>query len=136
MGQGETIKADMKLAALLMEYDKLRDEIVSRLNNRFAVIGYLGAMFAFVISQARSVTWPEPLLPLDDVSIPKEVFWPTLFVLTGLLFLFMVWRRFGALIKKLSRRISEIEQEVNRLIGEDVLVWETRQVRRSIFHKL
>jgi hypothetical protein len=137
MGNGdEQAKIGMKLSALLMEYDKLRDEIVSRLNNRFAVIGYLGAMLAFIMSQASGVSWPEPLFPLGSIALPKEVFWPALLIVIGLFFLFIVWRRFGALIKKLSRRISEIEQEVNLLIGEEVLVWETRQIRSGLFHKL
>jgi hypothetical protein len=133
MDDGGSSKAEMKLAALLMEYDKLRDEIVSRLNNRFAVIGYLGAMLAFVISQASGPWWPEPPA---GINLPKQFFWPGLLILVGLVFLFIVWRRFGFLIKKLSRRISEIEQDVNRLIGEDVLIWETQQIKRGIFHKL
>jgi hypothetical protein len=132
----EHIQTQMKLSALLMEYDKLRDEIVSRLNNRFAVIGYLGAMFAFIISQAQGAPWPEPLFPVAGIDLPKQVFWPALLIAIGIFFLFIVWRRFGALIKKLSRRISEIEQEVNRLIGEEVLVWETRQIRTGLFHKI
>jgi hypothetical protein len=132
----EHAQTQMKLSALLMEYDKLRDEIVSRLNNRFAVIGYLGAMLAFILSQAQGAAWPEPLFPIGGITLPKEVFWPALLIAIGLFFLFIVWRRFGALIKKLSRRISEIEQEVNRLIGEEVLVWETRQIRTGLFHRM
>jgi hypothetical protein len=135
-GYSELLRTQIKVEALLMEYDTLRSEMVFRMNSRFAVIGYLGAMIAFVAFQTGSVAWPEAIWPLSLLTLPKQFAWPLALVVLSLLFLFVVWRRFGTLIKRLSKRVTQIEHQVNNLIGEDILVWETLQHKTGIFHRL
>ena len=131
----ELLRRQSKIEVLLKEYDRLWDEMISRMNNRFAVIGYLGGLLAFIVYQTKNVAWPEAMWPLSLLRLPKDILWPSALVVVGLFFLFVIWRRFGTLIKRLAWRVSQIEKQVNELIGEDVLVWETLQIKTGIFWK-
>ncbi len=102
-----------KVDVLLREYDTLRQEIVSRTNNRFAMAGLLVAVAAFVISQ------PE-LVASERWGIAIVAF----FVSIG------GWWTIGFLIRCCAARLMEIEQRVNALVGDELLVWETRNAKR------
>ena len=49
----------------------------------------------------------------------------------GALLLAAIWWQIGFLILNLSKRIAEIEKQVNGLMKEDLLVWETRLWERG-----
>ena len=42
----------------------------------------------------------------------------------------------GNLIKQCSKRIAEIEQEINEIAEEKILVWEHEKRGSKIFHKI
>ena len=106
-----------KVDILLKEYDILRSEIISRTNNRFAVIGFIAALIAFVGSQSE--------MPLYVRC-----------VIGGLAFvaILVIYFRLGQLIKRCAVRIAEIEEKINNLMGEKLLVWESQIAKSGLFH--
>jgi threonine/homoserine/homoserine lactone efflux protein len=102
----------MKVTVLLKEYDTLRQEIVGRISNRFGLVSFGSALVVFLVTQQPP---------------------PGRLVVVGLwvVFLLVLWWRAGVLIRRCSKRIAEIERKVNSLVGEDLLVWETRIGGRS-----
>ena len=132
----DEISAKAKIDILLKEYETLRNEITHRINSRFAIVGFTGAIIAFTISQLKGVVWPELIWPLSVFGTTKEVAWPGSILGLAAVFLMALWRRLGTLIKRCSIRISEIEAQINNLAGQELLVWETRQRKTGIFHKL
>ena len=107
------LDAKAKIDILLKEYDTLRSEMLQRVNARFAIVGLLGALVAFVLSKFE---WQPKNLPLD-------LRW--LIAALGLAVLLGTWWRFGTIIRGLAARVSSIEGRVNQLAGEDLLTWET-----------
>ena len=45
-----------KVDVLLKEYDSLRQEAIHRLNNRFHMLGYAGAIITYTAVQSEGVT--------------------------------------------------------------------------------
>jgi hypothetical protein len=109
----------LRIDILLKEYDTLRAEIISRSNNRFATIGLIIALGAFVLTR-----------PEESAVSPFVLAAPVLAIL-----LVTLWR-LGQLIKRCSLRIAEIEARINQLMGEELLAWEGRICKRLLFHKL
>lgn len=111
--QPSDLDAKAKIDILLKEYDTLRTEILQRINSRFAIVGLLGALLAFVLSKFE---WqPENLL--------LDLRWPI--TVCGLALLLGTWWRFGIIIRGLAARVRSIETRVNKLAGEELLSWET-----------
>jgi len=106
-----------RVEVLLKEYETLRNEIMGRINNRFAVIGFIVALIAFIGSQSE---------------IPLHV----RCVIGGLAFvvILVVYFRLGQLIKRCAVRIGDIEEKINSIMGEKLLVWESRIAKSGLFH--
>jgi len=102
----------MKVTVLLKEYDTLRQEIVGRISNRFGLVSFGSALVVFLVTQQP----PRGRLVVVGLWV---------------VFLLVLWWRAGVLIRRCSKRIAEIERKVNSLVGEDLLVWETRIGGRS-----
>jgi hypothetical protein len=100
---------------VLHEYDSLRAEIVSRMDARFQLIGFLAIVAT--------------LLGTTDISNLSR----TLLVIAALILFACVWFLFGFYIKRCAERLREIEEEVNKKLGDDVLVWESRRLPRGRF---
>ena len=105
--------AQIKVDVLLREYDTLRQEIISRTNNRFAIGGYLGAIVVFFCSQSQFSALVRWCVALG--------------ALVGLL---LLWFMIGYLIEQAASRIAEVESTVNAILGEELLVYESRNRRR------
>jgi hypothetical protein len=97
----------LKVTVLLKEYDTLRQEIVGRINNRFGIVSLGSALGVFLVSQQPT----RGRVALIGV-------WAVLIL--------VLWWRTGLLILRCSKRIAEIERAVNLLVGDELLVWETR----------
>jgi hypothetical protein len=100
---------DDSISILLKEYDTLKSEILQRCGHRFALLGMMGAVLGYGVFKSRELTYHQ----FGALAVAA-------------LFLTFVWIRFGQLIVKCSNRIAEIETMVNKRMGEDLLVWETR----------
>jgi hypothetical protein len=102
-----------KVEVLLKEYDSLRQEVISRLNNRFNLLGYAGAIFTYAVFQGAGVA---------D--------WRWRCAAGAALTLLLVWLWGAKKIRELSLRIAAIEKKINNLSGDSLLAWETGQRAR------
>jgi hypothetical protein len=100
---------------VLHEYDSLRAEMQTRMGARFQLIGFIGI--------AATV------LGTTDISGVSRV----LIIIFALILLLGVWLYFGFYIKRLAKRLREIEAQVNSETGREVLVWESKQLPRDRF---
>lgn len=107
-----------KIQILLKEYDALRAEILQRSNQRFAFLTLFGAIGTYSLFIASS---------LKSYQIIALIF--------SAVFLLAVWFRLGILIARCSRRISEIEEEINSMAGQKLLKWESEKIGSKVFHK-
>ena len=114
----QEISDNVKIEILMKEYETLRSEILHRINCRFAFLGLTGAVVAYALFKVEHYTIVNVLV----LTAPIFILGATFFHL-------------GRLIHQCSSRISEIEQKVNLLIGEELLVWETRRQNR-VFHRV
>lgn len=105
-----------KIDILLKEYDCLRQEILSRTNNRFLMMGLVATFLGFVLFTDNPV--------LEDHILGLSI--RGLLLAGGGLVLLTVWLWLGYLIGTLAMHVSFIEQRVNELAGEKLLEWETR----------
>lgn len=103
----------MHVEILFKEYDTLREEILSRMNNRFTFGGLLGVIAAFVGSQTQ-------------LSIPLRLGTGLLALVTIL----VLWWFLGLLIYKAHLRIAALEKKINELAGADLLEWESNVLHR------
>jgi hypothetical protein len=106
-------EARAKVEVLLKEYDSLRQEVISRLNNRFNLLGYAGAILTYAVFQGGGVA---------D--------WRWLCAAGAALALLLVWLWGAKKIRELSIRIATIEKKINSLAGDALLAWETGQRAR------
>ena len=103
----------------MKEYDTLRTEILQRASHRFAFLTLLGGIGAYSLFIAKG---------LNIIQI---------FVLVLSAFVLLcVWYMHGNLIAKCSRRIAEIEEEINAMAGEKLMKWEHEKRGSILFHKL
>ena len=95
---------------VLHEYDSLRAEIVSRMDARFQLIGFLAIVAT--------------LLGTTDISNSSR----SLLIIAALILFTCVWLLFGFYIKRCAQRLREIEDEVNKEFKKPVLVWESKRL--------
>lgn len=110
----ENPQIKLKIEILLKEYDTLRAEIFHRINARFAVVGLMGGLLAFLLSQDG----------LHSGSFPGTVRW--IACAGGGLTIIVLWLRLGVLINKIGSHIKSIERRINELVGEELMTWESR----------
>lgn len=105
-----------RIDILMKEYDSLRQEILSRTNNRFVMLGLVATFLGFALFTENSI-FESRFLGLDTRAIV---------VISGILILMAIWLFFGYLVGALAARVSAIERHVNEIAGEQLLEWETR----------
>lgn len=109
-----------KVEILLREYETLRQEVLARSGQRFALVTVAGGLMAFLIKTEK---WPAWVISAGGTQATLA--------LVGLVVLVVIWRRFQVLIERLGAGISRVEQRVNTLTGDaDLLRWETDQASR------
>jgi len=108
----------VKIDILMREYETLRTELLQRINQRFACIGLSGAVLAYGFFKVERHTMASVLIVIVAISIVGVICF-----------------HFGRLIHQLALRILEIEQRINSLLGDELLVWETRR-RNKFFHRI
>jgi len=103
---------------LLHEYDVLHAELVSRMNSRFAILGYVGAVVAFV--------WTFSSFPIGALIAV------TIMVGAGFA---AFWLYFGELMKQSADHIYKLEERVNAIAGAELLTWMHRVVKESNMYR-
>lgn len=103
----EVLNAKDKVQVLLHEYDTLRTEIIHRTNHMYQLLGIGSAILAWLASR-----------PVD------ARFWILLVLSLGAISLFSWFMHRD--ISKAAERLRQLEQDVNRRAGEELLVWERR----------
>ncbi len=105
-----------KIDILLKEYETLRQEILFRTNNRFLMVGIVGAFLGYTL--------------FTDNPVLKTYIWGiglrTFVLVGGAMALLVIWFRLGYSVATLAMHISAIEKKINDLVGEELLEWETR----------
>ena len=104
-----------KIDILLKEYDVLQREVANRIHNRFLMLGTTITFSSFAIFSDNKFLQSQ----IYDINIRKII------LVAGSTLLLVTWLRFGYHIKKLTGRISDIEQQINTLADEELLKWET-----------
>lgn len=108
-----------KIEILLKEYDTLRAEMLQRFDNRFQFIVIIGAIGAYAFLKGKKLPWNQVLIVIfASVSV------------------IVIWFWIGYIAATQSRRISEIEKQVNKLAGQELMQWESYQIDNGIFHKI
>jgi F0F1-type ATP synthase assembly protein I len=100
---------DQNIEILFKEYDTLRNEIVTRTNNGYQLVAISGALAAGLIGWFSQHYF-------------DRTFWLLLSV-----FAFVILVAAVLLIvdlRRLSLRLQELESEINKLAGTDLLKWE------------
>lgn len=105
-----TPEVQAKINILLREYEALRSEMQSRLNNRFAMVGYFGAIFTYASLQ-------------HEVALEWRIAWGV----GAMICLVGVWCRGVYMITRLARRLAQIEDKINSFSDEPLLLWEILQ---------
>jgi hypothetical protein len=103
----ESFTQKEKAKVLLSEYDTLRAEILARTGNMYQLFGAAVAVLLWILTNS----WG----------------WSTLRVLAALIILgggfsWLIDRD----IRKAAGRLRQIEHDINRRVGEDLLIWESR----------
>ena len=111
-----------KVDVLLREYDTLREEVIARTNNRFAISGLLGAIMVFVGGKSE-----------------LDIVWRWTVVLVALVVLTIFWWSIGDVMHQIGAHLIGIEGRVNALLGEQLLEWEratgNRRATRWLYPK-
>jgi hypothetical protein len=103
---------------VLHEYDSLREEVLSRMNSRFQLLG--------LVSIAGT------LLGVSGLS--NHWHWVLVIVIAALILLGL-WLYFGFVIKRCAERLRQIEEEVNGILDRQALKWE-RGLPKGGFYNL
>jgi hypothetical protein len=97
-----------RIQILLAEYASLRSEINARISSSYTVTGIGTALAVFVIQQPIGTT-----------------FWIGLFmIIVGVAY---CSRMLGYDAANAGRRVREIELDINKRVGEKLLVWESER---------
>jgi hypothetical protein len=103
-----------RIEVVLHEYDALHNEIVSRMEARFQLVGFLAV--------AGTI--------LSATGIAESSRW--ILIIVVLAVLIGIWFAFGAYIRRCAVRLREIETWVNDQLGGDALLrWESNLPRNS-----
>ncbi len=104
----QQISTEEKIKILLCEYATLRQEIIARTGHGFQLMSVGSVVLAWVISTQtrRSLFWPGVAIALT-------------------FFLVAAWFTLRD-IKRAATRIQELEKDINRRAGEELLVWESK----------
>ena len=104
--QNDVLNTQGKIQILLHEYASLRTEIFHRTGHLFQLLTVGGALFLWLASR-----------PID------LRFWISLAaaVVVVSLFCWLIHRD----IEKAAERLRQLEEDINRRAGEELLVWET-----------
>ncbi len=115
------ITAKDRIDILLKEYDTLRAEILNRTNNLFTLMAIGGGVLTLLLSFKNELR-----------------LWLPLLLIFGLIFGFIAWVN-DRNIRRIARRLMQIEYQVNQIAGGDtpLLEWETHwgAAARGIFRK-
>jgi hypothetical protein len=104
----EEIGQKERIQILLAEYTSLRSEINARISSSYTITGIGTALVVFVIQQPVGAA-----------------FWIGLFmVIVGVMY---CGRMLGYDATNAARRVREIESDINKRVGEKLLVWETER---------
>jgi hypothetical protein len=127
-GQTETSINNQIIEALALEYQSLRDELLTRTTGRFQFLGLTATAAALLVSGIGGTghglgLWPSVGLAVAVLGLGLGNFF-----------------NLGRDILRLSARIAQIEQRINGLLpvpgdGQDVLIWETNRQQRSLFER-
>lgn len=96
-----------KIDILFREWDSLREEIIHRTNNGFALLGVAGLVLTWLLSRNYDLKFWLMLGSFATIAFGAAKF------------CFVQIRRCGI-------RKHEIEQQINSLAGDELLVWEDR----------
>ena len=108
-----------KIEILLKEYDTLRTELNERFRQRFQFVTIFGAVGVFALSTNQHFK-------------PYQI----VFLSLTPIVLCIVWFWIGCLIVDASRRIAQIEAEINSLAKTKLLCWETEQAKKGLLHRI
>jgi hypothetical protein len=106
-------KEEEKVKILIQEYTTLRNELLTRTNNLFQLLGIgLGGGLGGVL-----------IVLSKDVQPPL---WSWLLALLCWIFVFLFFfLRIGSDIRRAAWRVRKLEKDINRRSGETLLIWET-----------
>jgi hypothetical protein len=108
-------KASLVVEVLMHEYDALRAEVLMRAAARFQLLGFMGVAAALLGTQNINITWRITLISL-------------IVIVCGYL-----WYVFAGYANACAARQRDIEREINEMLGQTVLVWES--TRRTSWDK-
>ena len=103
----EKLSQKDKIQILLQEYSTLRSELIFNQNKQFQLVALAGVVISLTLSR-----------PID------RLFWIAISV--GVAALFSLGLMVIRNTRRLVRRVIELETEINRRAGEELLVWESR----------
>jgi hypothetical protein len=103
----EKLSEKDKIQILLQEYSALRSELASNGSKQFQLVALAGVLVSLTLSR-----------PID------RTFWVA--TLIGVVALFCLGVMVIRQTQRLVRRTIELETEINRRAGEELLVWESR----------
>ena len=104
---------------MLKEYDTLRTEILKRIGHRFAFMGLSGFIGLYAFFSSKDLTFYQIIILMASAFI-----------------LACIWLQIGNLIARCSKRIAEIENEINQMCGSTLLRWEHEKRGSKIFHMI
>lgn len=102
----ENLTEKDKIHILLQEYNTLRSELVSNQSKQFQLVALFGVLVSLILSRPIAGRW--------------------LAVLVGAVVLVCLGLLVIRHTRRLVRRVIELEGEINRRAGEELLVWESR----------
>lgn len=106
----EPLSEKDKIQILLQEYSTLRGELVANGKKTFQLLSLGGALFVLILSRPIDARfWTAVVVAFIGISY----------------FTFSVMRD----IHRLAKRVRELEDDINRRAGEELLVWESRWAR-------
>lgn len=103
------ISTEEKIKILLHEYATLRQEAIARTTHGFQLLSVGSVVLAWVMI----------------TPTPGAFFWPGL-AIAVVVYLIAIWFTLRDLYKATSR-IRELENDINRRAGEELLVWESKR---------
>jgi hypothetical protein len=105
--RSETLTEKDKIQILLQEYSTLRAELISLGNKQFQIAALAGVVVTLTIARPVDTRfWIAILIGLTALSC-----------LSGLMI---------RDIRRVARRVIELETEINQRAGEELLAWESR----------